>query len=198
MTLEFWHTLFQWGSVVLVALTFVFVAGALWTSNALAERHATRVQQLETAVAGGQGALSGQPLTRSADPRTVTPPPATPRTLAAADRTLVLETLRRLSPEGPLRISFVSSGGSEPAAFARVLANVIEEAGWPLTDEDAGGSTIGEPPVGLLVRIAERGAIPERAGVLQDALNRANLGARVERLASIREGAVELMVGLQP
>jgi hypothetical protein len=197
MTLEFWHTLFQWGSVVLVALTFVFVAGALWTSNALAERHASRIQQLETAVTGARNALSGSP-GRSADPRMIAPLPAIPRTLAATDRTLVLDTLRRLRPEGPLRISFVSSGGSEPAAFARVLADVIEEAGWPLTDEDAGGSTVGEPPVGLLVRIAERGEIPERAGVLQDALNRANLGARVERLASMREGAVELMVGLQP
>jgi hypothetical protein len=110
----------------------------------------------------------------------------------------VLQTLQSLRPEGPLRISFVSSVGSEPAAFARVLADLIEEAGWPLTDEDAGGTTVGEPPVGLLVRIAERGEIPERAGVLQDALNRANLGARVERQASIREGAVELMVGLKP
>ena len=197
MTLEFWHTLFQWGSVVLVALTFVFVAGALWTTNALAERHASRVQQLEAAVLGARNALSGQPSARSADPR-IMAPSATPRTLAVADRTLVLETLRRLRPEGPLRISFVSSVSSEPAAFARVLADVIEEAGWPLTDEDAGGSTVGEPPVGLLVRIAERGEIPERAGVLQDALNRVNLGARVERLASIRDGAVELMVGLQP
>lgn len=198
MTLEFWHMLFQWGSVVLVALTFVFVAGALWTGNAVAERHAARVQQLESAVAGPPGASGGQPLTRGADPRTVAPPRAAPRTLAAEDRTLVLEALRRLRPEGPLRISFVSSGGSEPAAFARLLANVIEEAGWPLTDEDTGGSTVGEPPVGLLVRIAEGGEIPERAGILQDALNRANLGARVERLANIREGAVELMVGLQP
>jgi hypothetical protein len=197
MTLEFWNTIFQWGAVGLVALTFVFVAGAVWTSNLINERQAARVATLESDVAR-LSSFGGQP--RAAAPPPAAPPAAParpPRTLEATARAQLLDALRRVKPEGPIEIRFVSGGSNEAAAFARALADVIEEAGWPIGG-DSTGAPIGEPPVGLLVRISDREPIPARAEALERALSQAGLDARVERLPAIGDGTVELMIGLQP
>ena len=195
MTLDFWHAIFQWGSIVLVILSFVFVAGSLWTGNLIQDREAARMLRLETELASAQTSLGGR---SAADSSPAVPrESAAPRTLDTASRTTLLEALRQFNPEGPIEIRAVSGGGGDAGAFARALAEVIEEAGWTLAGE-GGGSLSGTPPVGLLVRVASRGELPRRATALEDALNRAGLGARIERPADMREGVVELMVGLQP
>jgi hypothetical protein len=184
--------MFHWGAVALVALAFVFVAGAMWTSNLIRERDAAVVTRVEAELAGLRGARApsgGAPAGRAA--------PAPPRTIDASTRTVLLEALRQVEPDGPLELRAVSSGSSEPGAFARQLAAVLEEAGWSLAGE-GGGSTFGVPPVGLLIRVSDRGDVPRRAPALQEALNRAGLSVSLERVADMREGVVELMVGLQP
>jgi hypothetical protein len=198
MTLEFWNTVFQWGAVGLVALAFVFVAGAVWTGNLINDRQAERLQVMESEFArlqssfGQQQARAGGP---GATPAEAAPRP--PRALDAAARARLLDTLRQTRPEGPLEIRFVSGGTNEPAAFARALADVIEEAGWPLGG-DSSGAPVGEPPVGVLIRVSERGPVPARAEVLENALRQAGVEARLERLSTIGDAAVELMIGLQP
>ena len=200
MTIELWHAVFQWGSVVLVALTFVFVAGSLWTGNAIRERETVRLEQLEGDLARARtsvGRASATPAT--ARPDSAEPRPATsPRTLEPAARATLLAALRAAAADGPVVIRFVSGGTDEPAAFARALADVIEEAGWTLGDADRTGPTVGEPPVGLLVRVSDGADPPQRATVLEDALNRAGLGGRLERSTLVQAGTVELMVGLRP
>ena len=196
MGVEFWHGVFQWGSVVLVALTFVFVAGALWTGNAIRERQAARLEQLETE-ASARTAFRSPPAPSPA-PAADAASRLPPRGLDQSARATLLDALRTGRPDGPLAIRFVSGSSSEPADFARALADVIEEAGWTLNDGDSSGPTMGTPPVGLLVRVSDRGEVPRRAAALQEALNRAALGASIERLPDLREGAVELMVGLRP
>ena len=196
MTLEFWNTVFQWGAVGLVALTFVFVAGAVWTGNLINERQAEQLQAMETEFARLQSSF-GQRQSRAAGP-SAAPGDATPlppRTLDAAARARLLDSLRQVRPEGPLEIRFVSGGSNEPAAFARALADVIEEARWPLGG-DSSGAPVGEPPVGVLVRVGERGPVPARAEALQNALRQAGIDAGLERLPAIADGAVELMIGL--
>jgi hypothetical protein len=195
MTLEFWHNVFQWGSVVLVAITFIFVAGTLWTGNELLDRQAARVQQAENALAAPRG-IPAAPQSAAAPPREVAAAP--PRTLDAAARASLLDTLRQARPEGPLAIRFVSASTREPAEFAQALADVIEEAGWTLSGGDSSGPTIGAPPVGLLIYVADGAAPPPRARALEDALNRASLAARIESRTSVGAGDVELMVGLRP
>lgn len=196
MTLESWHTIFQWGAVALVALTFVFVGGAVWTSNLINERQAARLATLERDLA--RATSFAQP--RAAEPPVAAAPaaPARPaRTLDASARAQLLDALRRVRPEGPIEIRFVSGGSNEAAAFARALADVIEEAGWPIGGDSA-GAPIGEPPVGLLVRVGDRGPVPARAEALERALSQSGLDVRIDRLPAIADGAVELMVGLQP
>jgi hypothetical protein len=196
MTIELWHAIFQWGSVVLVALTFVFVAGSLWTGNAIRERETVRLEQVEAELARAQTAGRAAPSAAAAAPNDRTP--SSPRELEPAARATLLETLRENRPDGPVAIRFVRGATDEPAGFARALADVIEEAGWTLGEADNSGPTVGEPPVGLLVRVSDRGDRPRRAAVLEDALNRAGLGARLERSPAVRDGLVELMVGIRP
>jgi hypothetical protein len=198
MGVEFWHGVFQWGSVVLVALTFVFVAGALWTGNAIRERQAIRLEQLETEIGSARTASRSQLSPAFAPPAPDVPARVPPRTLDQSERATLLDALRTGRPDGPVAIRFVSGSSTEPADFARALADVIEEAGWTLNDGDSSGPTMGTPPVGLLVRVSDRGEVPRRAAALQEALNRAALGATIERLPDLRDGAVELMVGLRP
>jgi hypothetical protein len=196
MTLEFWNTVFQWGSVALVAATFVFVAGALWTGNLINERQATRLATLERELGRGQTAPRDAPARVDEASRPAARDTEPPRTLDAATRERLLDALRRVRADGPLEVRFVSGGTSEPAAFARMLADVIEEAGWTLAG-DGGGSEVGTPPVGLVIRVFDGSAVPERAEALVRALTRAGLDARIERLATVQENVVELMVGLQ-
>jgi hypothetical protein len=125
MTLEFWNTIFQWGAVGLVALTFVFVAGAVWTSNLINERQATRLATLESDLT--RLSSFGAPAPAVAPPGAASPdvPARPPRTLDGDARGQLLDALRRVQPEGPLEIRFVSGGSNEAAAFARALAAVI-------------------------------------------------------------------------
>ena len=197
MTLEFWNTIFQWGAVGLVALTFVFVAGAVWTGNLINERQAQQLQTMESEFSRLQSSFGQQQARAGGAAAPADAPPRAPRTLDAAARARLLESLRQVRPEGPLEIRFVSGGTNEPAAFARALADVIEEAGWPLGG-DSSGAPVGAPPVGVLIRVSERGSIPARAGALENALAQAGIAARLERLPTIDDGAVELMIGLQP
>jgi hypothetical protein len=60
MSVEFWNSVFQWGSVLLVAVTFVFGAGALWTSNRINARQTERLVALETALASAKTELAEQ------------------------------------------------------------------------------------------------------------------------------------------
>lgn len=198
MTLEFWNTVFQWGAVGLVALTFVFVAGAVWTGNLINERQAQQLEAVQGEFARLQSSFGQQQARTGGVPAAASDAPLrAPRTLDAAARARLLDALRQVRPDGPLEIRFVSGGSNEPAAFARALADVVEEAGWPLGG-DSSGAPVGEPPVGVLIRVSERGAVPTRAEALEAALRQAGVDARIERLSTVGDGAVELMIGLQP
>ena len=60
MSVEFWNSFFQWGSVALVAVTFVLGAGALWTGNRINERQTARLLVLEADLAKAKTQLSEQ------------------------------------------------------------------------------------------------------------------------------------------
>jgi hypothetical protein len=60
MSVESWNSIFQWGSVLLIAVTFVFGAGALWTGNRINARQTERLVVLETELAAAKTALVEQ------------------------------------------------------------------------------------------------------------------------------------------
>jgi hypothetical protein len=60
MGVESWNAVFQWGSVGLIAVTFVFGAGALWTGNKINARQTERLVMLEKDLASAKTALAEQ------------------------------------------------------------------------------------------------------------------------------------------
>lgn len=60
MGVDFWNAVFQWGSVVLVAFTFILGAGALWTGNTINQRQTERLVALEADLAAAQKGLAAQ------------------------------------------------------------------------------------------------------------------------------------------
>jgi hypothetical protein len=54
MSVEAWKAIFDWGTVVLVGLTFVFGAGALITGNILSERQEKELSQVKLQTASAQ------------------------------------------------------------------------------------------------------------------------------------------------
>jgi hypothetical protein len=123
MNVEFWNSIFQWGSVTLVAITFFVGAGALWTGNAINARQAERLISLETEL--------GKQQVRAANAE---------RQLLEikerqSDRTLTDEQFLRLSKalsvpryHPNVQMMFIDQG--EPKRFSELLLTVFERAGW--------------------------------------------------------------------
>jgi hypothetical protein len=122
MDVDFWNAVFQWGSVGLVAVTFVFGAGALWTSNKINERQTERIRSLEgdtakqqeraanaerdaaeakaIAAAAGEGTLKALADVAAANERTakLEIEAATARERAAKAETALLEVQEKMKP----------------------------------------------------------------------------------------------------
>src|SRR6266478_4274798 len=60
MSLEAWKTIFEIGGVILLFLTFVFGAGALFTSTRINARQASELREFNNKLADAQTGLSKQ------------------------------------------------------------------------------------------------------------------------------------------
>ena len=130
MSVEFWNSVFQWGSVGLLALTFFCGAGALWTGNRINARQTARILVLETDLTNAKTLLSAQ------EERTA----KAELQLAEIkerenDRTFTDEQFLKLvaalssANQHPL-VQMMFIGQGEPRRFAELLLSVFESAGW--------------------------------------------------------------------
>lgn len=131
MDVDFWNAVFQWGSVALIAVTFIFGAGALWTGNRINQRQSARLVSLESDLTRAQESLAHQQeKTANAE-----------RALLELkerqdDRRLTDEQYMNLvrvfrgagKPHITVRLMFIDQG--EPRRFAELLASVLGAAGW--------------------------------------------------------------------
>ena len=60
MSVDFWKTVFDWASVVLVGLTFIAGAGALITGRILNDRQSMRLQQMNEVLTKAETDLETQ------------------------------------------------------------------------------------------------------------------------------------------
>ncbi len=151
MSVEFWNSFFQWGSVALVAVTFVLGAGALWTGNRINERQTARLLVLEADLAKAKTQLSEQQ----------------ERTATAEQKVLLLAAIAeadrghaRIAPEGDLRQfanlqreylkakldeagitvgSVAIMHDTNAKQFASVFAEFFRNIGWTVSDQEAVG-----------------------------------------------------------
>jgi hypothetical protein len=122
-----------------------------------------------------------------------------PRTLSAEQRASFVKMLRT-GPRGEVSITCLT--GKEPCDFAQHLAMALREAGWSVTGptsmlfirENSG------PPVGLIISVPNAAVANQssRAGMLQDALHAIGLEAPGNVNPNLKDGEVNLFVGVKP
>jgi hypothetical protein len=201
MNVEFWNSVFQWGSVALIAITFVFGAGALWTSNRINKRQTGRLVALEKDLTDAKASLAKQQERAANAERQLLElqERARPRTLDPHVRSALIENLR-LGGFGDRSIDIEHVAGSaiEPAKFAKELIDTFREAGWKAAITD-GFISFGAPPVGLSLRVPDAYGGSEKAFALAGAFESAGLSMPITRDKTMKEaGQVTLVVGLKP
>jgi hypothetical protein len=144
MNVEFWNSVFQWGSVGLIAITFFFGAGALWTSNRINDRQTARLIVLESDLSKARTLLSEQQertakieIEAAAQRERAAKAEAdllevksriTPRHLTADQRDQLIARLRA-RPKGSADI-VCPSNDHEACVFSEELQSVLNDAGW--------------------------------------------------------------------
>jgi hypothetical protein len=122
---------------------------------------------------------------------------ARPRTIDATARAAIIDMLRSSRPDGPIEMQFLGGSVKEPHDFARMIADVLKEAGWNV-DRFSGGAISGSAFNGLVILVPEEGEAPTRAVVLQAALKAGGFPAILAKSRLVTQGEVMLRVGLKP
>jgi hypothetical protein len=122
MSVESWNSFFQWGSVVLIAVTFVLGAGALMTGNRINARQTARLVTLETDLAKQQE--------RAAEAEAKLLAMIAPRRITASQRSQLLGALSEAVLKGPVHM-LTPFGDPEALEYAEDIRAVLNEAGWP-------------------------------------------------------------------
>lgn len=224
MGAEFWNGFFQWGSVALIAVTFFFGAGALWTGNRINDRQAERLVVLETELASAKTALAEQ------------------QERAAKAEIQLAEIRKRQEPRHLAHRAFVealkgkptgeatvwhSSDDGEAYLFALAIQMALMDAGWtvltnsgPIPDNavrsDLQGLSpdqlrkipnlmrVGGQPTGVSVVTREMpspssdGRAPTIASALLDAMLKGGFGVGFSQEPSMPDTRVLILVGPKP
>jgi hypothetical protein len=199
MTLDSWNDLFNVASVGLVALTFFVGLGALITGRQVNQRQRAQLLQLSTDLAKAQTGLAEQQTRAAIAEKALLDlqERARPRTVDAACRAILLERLKIGQPLIPVSVEFVGGSTSEPYGLATALAEILREARWTVQSFD-GGPALGNPPVGINVRVSGAVGPTPQAQQLVDTLNLCGLDARIRRDNRITDQSIVLVVGLKP
>lgn len=175
MTLEDWNTVFQFGSAILLGLTFLFGTAAILTGQILSRRQEARIasaqwdaaQANERAAEAEAGTATALVETAAIKERAnkLELEAAKQRERAAraekellelqqrlAWRTFTTEQKRRfiaeLSQFRGTRVVLLRIGDMEADLFARQIISILREAKWSLTENFAG--VLGPPEYGVV------------------------------------------------
>jgi hypothetical protein len=195
MNIEWWNSFFQWGSVALIAVTFIFGAGALWTSNQINAHQTERLVALETDLAKAQerAALAEASVLELRQKMS-------PRHLSDAQEAHLIEKLKEF---GGQSVAVVEYGLSREASdFSKEIEATLKQAGW--TTKVTGIMSGVEQPAGVLILVAKYQPEVPAAGALANALQTIGVeGVRYSfdggfRPDPIPKGSILLFVGPKP
>lgn len=226
MSLEGWKAFFEIGGVILLFLSFVCGAGALYFSNRINAVQDAQLRQFDKDMTEAKTALGKQQeRTAAADARVAglehdaadakTEMAKQQERAAIAEKSL-LELRERLkdrhltaakrtelvafltaSPKGEITVSCVG-GHPEPCVFAAELVDALKAGGWTVAGFAQGVVFIGSSPSGVLIQVKSAEHTPPRAIALQQSLTRIGLQAGGQLLEGLAENAVNLLVGTKP
>jgi hypothetical protein len=220
MPVEAWKSLFDWGAIILIFLTFAFGVGALYTGNTISDRQEERLRQFDKGLTdaktdlGKQQVLASDAASRvaglekdAADAKTEM---AKQQTRAATAEKALLELQQRLAHRRisksdhdkfvvallPYRGSVVVLtkllADSEAAQFGDDIIAVLTDAKWHITLSVKGQMT--PPPYGLTCSVDDRSAAGKALMTLLGALPTAN----IKHAPRIDGPVAEIVVGLKP
>jgi hypothetical protein len=175
-SVEAWHSIFEWSSIGLVALTVVAGAGALITARIVNNRQTERIRNLDIDVANARTKQAEAEKSLLELQRLI----QEPRTI---DRKLALEILTN-GPRGSVKVLFAVSN-EDASRLASFLCPLLSDSGWTVTACDEGVGI--EPTIGICIELNGEGwdtkpesptfgILPEPARTLEKALQQSVKG----------------------
>jgi hypothetical protein len=212
MGLEEWNTVLQVASVVVLGVTFLIGAGAVWTSYLVNKRQGERMAAMarDTAnaskAAAEANARAAEANAEAAQARKETAEAQRDvwelrqkvqwRSLSTTERTKLRDALRATVDKGIVTLLRRDSRDEEAEEYAGEIASVLAESGWRARSLIGSDDLIPRDPVGLSIRVVEPNNPPPHAAPLKAALDSA-LGLSVPiTQASKRPGFDENVVAL--
>lgn len=222
MPLEFWNSLLQISSAIVLFVTFAVGLGVIVVGRELAHRNELRMKAAETLLAEatqkaedarGRAERANERASRieieAAEQREraavaerellALKNRVSDRSLTPADRAKLLEALPRGS--GLKRgIEVQCVGGSpEPCAFADALAAVLKDAGWAVSFRHTDRAILlpGASPSGIIISAGGGPDDNQTASAIAHALGSVGIGSRTEQVHS-PVPSLKLLVGHKP
>jgi hypothetical protein len=186
MSAEFWKAIFDWGTVALIGLTFVFGAGALITGKIISDRQDEKLRQFDKGLTAAKIDLGQQQvLVDNANERAAIAETRLlelqkkiqPRHLSKEERLAIKDGLKGTSPREVHVLVFI--GAPDGSTYADELVAAINSAGWHATH--LGWESSGSEVKGLGLIAKDLTNLPPGTKELQTALSAAHLSAALWR-----------------
>lgn len=225
MPVELWKSIFDWMTVVLIALTVLSGAGAIITGDIIGKRQEGRSHQFEKELTESQTELrkqeeradtaAGKLAGLEHDAAEAKSEMAKQQTRAATAEHSLLQLQRRMEPRristdqktrliamlshGPKGKAVIGCvvGDADGCTLAEDIAGVLKASGWE-TGVNQNVYTGGPPPVGISVHIRNGATVPPSAILIQQAFFSVGISLPGVIDPAINEGIVEIVVGNKP
>jgi hypothetical protein len=195
MSLEGWKTFFEVGGVALLFLTFVFGAGALFTSTRINARQAEELRQFNKKLADAQTELAKQQERAATAEHTLLQLKESlkNRTISPGQRAKLIQMLKG-SVSGPVEILWMTSD-SDSYPLGLQIKEILKAAGWPDAVDRMvlSGTAVGH---GIIVHNLKTS--PKHAALLQQAFNSVGFALDSSEDPALPEGSVRIWIGHKP
>jgi hypothetical protein len=177
MSVEFWKAFFDWGTAVLIGLTFVFGVGALITGDKLGKRQDAQLREFDKELADAKAEMAKQQTRAATAERKLLELQRSsgPRHLSMEEQDQLVNSLPQKAFNRVLIVS--PSGNGEAASFGDDFVIVFERlhwtpARWFPPNVRAGGTSEREMtvPPGITIGVQDPLHPPAAALSLQSAL----------------------------
>jgi hypothetical protein len=131
ISLEAWKSFFEWGGVGLLALTFVFGAGALIVNSRIAAIQNEKIRQFEKDLTSARTELGAQQTRAATAERSLLElkERIKPRHLTDQQSVDFINALKAV-PNGKIKIGYTAGAGDEGFLLMQQLLPLFDKAGW--------------------------------------------------------------------
>lgn len=212
MSVENWKSLFDWGTVILLFLTFAFGAGALITGNIIGKQQEGKSRLFEKDLTEAKTRLGAQ----ETDAANAKAEMAKQQTRAAEAEKALLELQQRLADrhvtvqqretmikmlkghdQEHVIVQSLISGGREALQYASELAAIFREAGWDVEPPNGRGGF--DVPISGVFIVGNQ-SFPKSIGLVENVLIAGGIAKSPVKISPNQnpKGIVEIWVADKP